>query len=86
MTGQHAMGADGCAVRIGPTCTATGKVSYYTRAEAKLVRRRRRLSAHLRAFSCPHCGLFHLGNVPPEAMRGVGRAQQSRRDGAGARR
>lgn len=50
----------------------TRKTSHATRAAAK--REAKRLmklgSGHLTVFRCPVCQQFHIGNPPPQLMRG----------------
>jgi len=53
-------------------CTATGKVSYLTRRDARIARRRQELrDGHPNAYRCDHCPYWHLGNLAAPVIAGL---------------
>ena len=51
------------------TCHETGKRQYLARSEARRAARSQP-SRKLSAYQCKGCDMWHLGNLPPDVVRG----------------
>jgi hypothetical protein len=53
------------------------KVRYLTRKAARLAKKQMPGSGHLNAYTCGHCGLWHLGHLNPYVRAHARRRRQA---------